>query len=71
LAVQFTSIKASGFNRKATRGSGRVVAFSFQIGILLERPDCISRIAFLFTEIILTTVLRFNRVRPTSVTRFL
>jgi hypothetical protein len=29
LAVQFISIKEAGFNRKATRGASRAVAFLF------------------------------------------
>jgi hypothetical protein len=37
LAVQFTSIKEAGFNRKATRGFHRVVAFSFGVDLVLER----------------------------------
>jgi hypothetical protein len=32
LAVQFISIKEAGFNRKATRGKSRVVAFCIQTG---------------------------------------
>jgi hypothetical protein len=71
LAVQFTSIKASGFNRKATRDFVHVVAFSFQIGILLERPDVFFEYVFFIHRNILGTVLSFNRVRPTSSTRFL
>jgi hypothetical protein len=31
LAVQFISIKEAGFNRKATRGASRAVAFSFDV----------------------------------------
>jgi hypothetical protein len=39
LAVQFISIKEAGFNRKATRGSGRAVAFLFDVFVnLLEQP---------------------------------
>jgi hypothetical protein len=37
LAVQFTSIKEAGFNRKATRGASRVVAFLFEMILLSER----------------------------------
>jgi hypothetical protein len=31
LAVQFISIKEAGFNRKATRGGSRAVAFLFDV----------------------------------------
>jgi hypothetical protein len=31
LAVQFISIKEAGFNRKATRGKRRAVAFLFDV----------------------------------------
>jgi hypothetical protein len=35
LAVQFTSIKEAGFNRKATRGASRVVAFFFETSFFI------------------------------------
>jgi len=71
LAVQFTSIKEAGFNRKATRGASRVVAFFFEILFLSERLYCGKLMILTCRKYFHPTVLCFGRERPTSSTRFL